>query len=98
MLDRARAGSSAALVVDWALGVEARSRALLSEGEAADRLYREAIERLGRTRMRVELARSHLVYGEWPRENRRTDAREQLRVAHEMLTDRQPAVHQPSHR
>jgi DNA-binding CsgD family transcriptional regulator len=71
---------------DWALGIEARSRALLSDGEAADALYQEAVERLARTRVRVHLARAHLVYGEWlRREQRRSGAREQLRAAHDMF-------------
>jgi DNA-binding CsgD family transcriptional regulator len=71
---------------DWVLGIEARARGLLSEGEAAERCYRESIEHLGRTRVRTQLARAHLLYGEWlRRENRRTDAREQLRTAYEML-------------
>ena len=77
---------TAATPTDWSLGIEALIRALLSEGEAADRLYRESIERLGRTRVRAHLARAHLLYGEWlRRERRRIDAREQLRTAHDML-------------
>jgi DNA-binding NarL/FixJ family response regulator len=72
---------------NWALGVEAGARALLSGGPAADDLYQEAIERLGRSRVRPVLARAHLIYGEWlRRERRRVDARTQLRAAHDHFT------------
>jgi DNA-binding CsgD family transcriptional regulator len=81
------AESTLASGTDWGLGLEARSRALLTDGGAADGLYQQAIERLGRTRNRLQLARTHLLYGEWlRRERRRLDAREQLRTALELFS------------
>ena len=72
---------------DWALGAQARSRALVSDGDDADGLYREALERLAGCRLAIHLARAQLVYGEWlRRENRRVDAREQLRAAHDTFS------------
>jgi DNA-binding CsgD family transcriptional regulator len=73
---------------EFALGIEARSRALVSGGPAAERLYLEALERLSRTRLRPELARGHLVFGEWlRREGRLREAREQLRTAEELFAE-----------
>jgi DNA-binding CsgD family transcriptional regulator len=69
------------------MGMEARSRALVSEGQQAELCYAEAVERLGRTALRPESARAHLLYGEWlRRENRRLDARHQLRAAYHLFT------------
>jgi DNA-binding CsgD family transcriptional regulator len=72
---------------DWALGIDARLRALLSDGGVAEHHYRESIGRLGRTHLRVEHARAHLLFGEWlRRERRRVDAREHLRTALELFS------------
>jgi DNA-binding CsgD family transcriptional regulator len=72
---------------NWAIGVAKRSSALLSEGEVAESSYREAIDRLNKTRLRPEIGRAHLLYGEWLRgEHRRVDARVQLRTAHDLFT------------
>ena len=79
-------GMAAACGTDWVLGAEARSRALVSDGKAAENLYREAIGRFGRTRLRVDLARAHLLYGEWlRRQRRRRDARDQLAAAYQIF-------------
>jgi hypothetical protein len=72
---------------DWAAGIEARSTALLSHAGEAEHHYADAVERLGRTPLRPELARAHLLYGEWlRRENRRIDARRHLRTAYDLFT------------
>ncbi|HEX4862767.1 MAG TPA: helix-turn-helix transcriptional regulator, partial [Acidimicrobiales bacterium] len=85
--DQRLAARSKASGTDWALGIAARSHALLVEDGVADDFYAEAIERLARTRIAVDLARAHLLYGEWlRRQRRRIDARNELRVAHEMFT------------
>ena len=82
LVERTRASGT-----DWALGIEAGSRALLSDRRDAEPLYREAVERLARSRGVVHLARAQLLYGEWlRRENRRVDAREQLRAAHDRFS------------
>jgi DNA-binding CsgD family transcriptional regulator len=83
-LDQLSEGTRAA-GTGWALGAEAHARALLSEDAVAEDLYRDAIERLEPTRARAWLARAHLAYGEWLRRQRRPDAREELRTAHDML-------------
>jgi DNA-binding CsgD family transcriptional regulator len=86
--DRRLTERSKASGTDWALGIAARSHALVVEDGRADDLYAEAIERLTRTRIAVDLARAHLLYGEWlRRQSRRVDARKELRIAYEMFID-----------
>jgi DNA-binding CsgD family transcriptional regulator len=86
--DRRLADRTRASGTDWALGIAARSHALLADDAQADELYLEAIERLGRTRVAIDLARGHLLYGEWlRRQRRRLDARKELRTAHDMFSD-----------
>ena len=85
-LERVMAATSTSST-DWGRGIQARCRALVTNGESAERLHREVIERLARTRRRPELARAHLLYGEWlRRERRRIEARDQLRAAHDQFT------------
>jgi DNA-binding CsgD family transcriptional regulator len=80
-------GKAQAAGTDWALGIEARSRALLSDGSEAEQAFRDAIERLRRTRVRAELGRTHLLYGEWLRRaQRRVDARAELNAAYDVFT------------
>src|SRR5580700_9720464 len=83
---RRLSGIARAVGTDWVLGAEARSRALVSDGAAAETLYREAIDRFGRTRLRVDLGRARLLYGEWlRRQRRRRDARDQLARAYQIF-------------
>jgi len=82
------AESTAACGTEWALAVQARCRALVSDDANAETLYREAVERLEPTRMKVDLARTHLVYGEWlRRQHRKRDARKHLRAAHGLFAE-----------
>ncbi|MFI6058322.1 ATP-binding protein [Streptomyces sp. NPDC051286] len=86
-LDRLTAKAQACRT-DWALGIESRSRALLSNGEAAEREFAGALKHLGQAHVHGELARAHLLYGEWlRRENRRVDARRELTIAYDMFAD-----------